>query len=288
MNLKFYHQTVTSAQIENYLSLKTGKDLSAFFEQYLRTTMIPTLEYEYNGKKLKYRYTNTVVDFDMPIRIFIDDKEHWLFPEKKSAWKTERIKENPKTIQTIGGDCGLEIVPVSFLNKKYPNLGVIWFDAHADINRPCDSPSCNFHGMPLRTLLGEGEKQMNPLLSSTLTASQIHYVGLRDIDATEQDRIDKDGLYATKKVDIRQVVDVLKKKQITQLYLHFDFDCLDPMDYDKTYYQVPDGISIKDSVACIKALQKEFKVMGSSVLESVTTNEEELGPITEIIRLLMT
>lgn len=92
MNKKFYHQTVTTQQIENYLSLKTGKDLSAFFEQYLRTTMVPTLEYEYDGKKLKYRYTNVLEDFDMPIRVSVDGKEHWLFPKKNSEWKTEKIK----------------------------------------------------------------------------------------------------------------------------------------------------------------------------------------------------
>ncbi len=92
INQQFYHQTVTSKQIESFLSLKTGKDLSAFFEQYLRTTMVPTLEYEHDGKKLKYRYTNIVEDFDMPIRVFIDEKEHWLFPNKNSEWKTEKLK----------------------------------------------------------------------------------------------------------------------------------------------------------------------------------------------------
>jgi len=92
MNQDFYHQTVTSNQIENYLSLKTGKDLAAFFEQYLRTTMVPTLEYEFDGKKLKYRYTNVVEDFDMPVRVWVDNKEHWLFPKKSSAWKTDKVK----------------------------------------------------------------------------------------------------------------------------------------------------------------------------------------------------
>ena len=77
--------------------------------------------------------------------------------EQLLRFKAHLEKEQPTTLQTIGGDCGLEIVPVSYLNSVYPNLGVIWFDAHADINRPCDSASCNFHGMPLRTLLGEGE-----------------------------------------------------------------------------------------------------------------------------------
>ncbi|RNC89723.1 MAG: M1 family peptidase [Allomuricauda sp.] len=91
MNQKFYHQTVTSQEIESYLSLKTGKNLSAFFEQYLRSTKIPTLEYTYDGKNIKYRYSDVVDDFDMPIRVMVDNKVHWLFPKKDSAWKTEKL-----------------------------------------------------------------------------------------------------------------------------------------------------------------------------------------------------
>jgi len=94
MNKEFYHKTVNSRQVENFLSRKSGKDLSAFFNQYLRTTKIPTLEYEYDGKKLKYRYKDVVEDFDMPIRVQIDGKNHWLFPNKNSEWKTEKLKGN--------------------------------------------------------------------------------------------------------------------------------------------------------------------------------------------------
>lgn len=208
--------------------------------------------------------------------------------EQLTRFKERLEHEQPESLQTIGGDCGLEIVPVSYLNKKYPNLGVIWFDAHADINRPCDSASCNFHGMPLRTLLGEGEPQMNALLSSTIAQHQIHYVGLRDIDATEKIRLDEGNIYYPKTLDIQNLIDTLSRKRITHLYLHFDFDCLEPTDYDKTYYRVPDGVTIKESVACIEALQSHFTVVGSSVLESTTIAQDELHPITPIIDMLMT
>ncbi|WP_350285420.1 arginase family protein [uncultured Croceitalea sp.] len=194
---------------------------------------------------------------------------------------------NPNTIQTIGGDCGLEIVPVSYLNKKYPNMGVVWFDAHADINKPSDSGSHNFHGMPLRTLLGEANSKMESLLSSTIFAAQIHYVGLRDIDEAEQQRITSGSIYAPQKTNIPELVQTLKQKQIEQLYLHFDFDCLEPSDYSKTYYQVPGGVSIATAEACIRALQQEFSIVGSSVLESVTTHVDELQPIQGILDLLL-
>ena len=200
----------------------------------------------------------------------------------------EKLKENtPTTVKTIGGDCGLEIVPVSYLNMKYPNLGVIWFDAHADINRPCDSASCNFHGMPLRTLLGEGEHRMNDLLFSTIEAKQIHYVGLRDIDAKEKVRLNEGNIYHPRQLDIDELIQTLQSKNISHLYIHFDFDCLEPTDYDKTYYQVPNGVTITQAVDAIATLRSKFTVVGSSVLESTTIDQTELQPITPIIDLLM-
>ena len=207
--------------------------------------------------------------------------------EQLTRFKETLENQQPDMTQTIGGDCGLEIIPVSYLNHKYPNLGVIWFDAHGDINRPCDSSSCNFHGMPLRTLLGEGAPEMDTLLSSTITQEQIHYIGLRDIDATEQIRLDEDNIYHPKTVDIEELLSTLSRKRITHLYIHFDFDCLEPTDYDKTYYKVPNGVTIKEAIACIEALQSHFTVVGTSVLESTTISQEELKPITPIIDALM-
>lgn len=96
MNKTFYHQTVTTAQIENYLSNETGIDLTQFFEQYLRTNMIPTLEYKLDRKSLKYRYTNIVDNFDMPVQVKIGDKEQWLFPT--SNWKTEKVKNTELSV----------------------------------------------------------------------------------------------------------------------------------------------------------------------------------------------
>lgn len=87
LNRTFYHQTVTTQQIENYMSEKTGIDLTEFFNQYLRTTKIPTLEYTIKNKELKYRWTDIIDKFDMPIQVSIDGKEEWLFP--KAEWKTK-------------------------------------------------------------------------------------------------------------------------------------------------------------------------------------------------------
>ncbi|MBU2938920.1 M1 family metallopeptidase [Lacinutrix sp. C3R15] len=92
LNKTFYHQTVTTQQIENYLSEQSGIDLTAFFNQYLRDIRIPTLEYKIKNNQLKYRWTNIVDGFDMPIQVTIDNKEQWIFPN--SEWKTLAIKNN--------------------------------------------------------------------------------------------------------------------------------------------------------------------------------------------------
>jgi aminopeptidase N len=85
MNADFYHQTVTTKQIEDFLSKETGFNLNPFFNQYLRTIKIPTLEHTVENNTLKYRWTNTVANFEMPLKTTINGKEKWIYPT--STWK---------------------------------------------------------------------------------------------------------------------------------------------------------------------------------------------------------
>lgn len=98
LNKDFYHQTVTSAQIENYISEKSGIDLSKIWDQYLRTTKIPLFEYQMEvGNVIKYRYTNVVDGFAMPLRVFVDGNPLWLSPN--SEWKTATADPNAITFK---------------------------------------------------------------------------------------------------------------------------------------------------------------------------------------------
>ena len=90
LNENFYHQTVTTQQIEEYLSQKSGKELTGFFNQYLRTATIPVLEYKVSKKTISYRYTNVVEEFEMPIRVFTGKKAQWLSPT--TGWKSQKLK----------------------------------------------------------------------------------------------------------------------------------------------------------------------------------------------------
>nr|WP_315209906.1 M1 family metallopeptidase [uncultured Flavobacterium sp.] len=85
LNSTFYHQTVTTKQIEDYLSQQVGIDLSTVFNQYLRDTRIPTLEYFFKDNQLGYRWTNCVSGFKMPVKVILNGKEELLQPE--TEWK---------------------------------------------------------------------------------------------------------------------------------------------------------------------------------------------------------
>ena len=85
MNAVFYHQTVTTKQIEDFLSKETGFNLNPFFNQYLRAINIPTLEHKIENNTLKYRWTNTNANFEMPLKTTINGEEKWIYPT--SNWK---------------------------------------------------------------------------------------------------------------------------------------------------------------------------------------------------------
>ena len=97
LNHEFYHQTVTTQQIEKYISDKTGRNLSPFFDQYLRNYRIPVFEYSIKENELSYRWSNCVQKFDMPVKVYLSGKEKWLYP--KSRWsKTEIVSNNPSLV----------------------------------------------------------------------------------------------------------------------------------------------------------------------------------------------
>ena len=82
INSKFYHQTVTSQQIESFISSYSGIDFSKTFDQYLRDIKIPELEYKIEKNILSFRWTNCIPGFDLPLKIQAGG-EHWIHPTEK-------------------------------------------------------------------------------------------------------------------------------------------------------------------------------------------------------------
>jgi aminopeptidase N len=88
LNKTFYHQTVTTQQIENYISQQSGIDFSKVFDQYLRTTMVPVLEYKISKNILQYRWTNCVPGFNLPLKITAGSAI-WIKPTV--SWRTQKL-----------------------------------------------------------------------------------------------------------------------------------------------------------------------------------------------------
>jgi len=85
MNETFYHKTINSTDIREYINKAAGKNFDKVFDQYLTTALIPIFEYKIEKGKLSYRWRNCVAGFDMPLKI-ITDKDIWLYP--KETWQT--------------------------------------------------------------------------------------------------------------------------------------------------------------------------------------------------------
>ncbi|WP_435263682.1 M1 family metallopeptidase [Tenacibaculum sp. nBUS_03] len=96
LNKKFYHKTVTTQEVENYLIDKSGIDLTKVFDQYLRTVKIPVFEYQVTGNNLKYRWNNVVKGFNMAIKVTANNKLYTLKPTEK--WQTLKTNTNKLVI----------------------------------------------------------------------------------------------------------------------------------------------------------------------------------------------
>lgn len=92
LNESFYHQTVTTGQIERYMSKVLGKDLKPFFDQYLRDTRIPVLEYRVRENTLWHRWSNTVSDFDMPVDVSVNGTPLTIYPTP-AKWQRLAVKD---------------------------------------------------------------------------------------------------------------------------------------------------------------------------------------------------
>ena len=91
LSATFRHQIVTSRQVEQYITQHAGVDLSKVFDQYLRTTRVPVLEYKIDGSTLRYRWTEVVPGFAMPVRLTLSDSGYTLVHPTQS-WQKARLR----------------------------------------------------------------------------------------------------------------------------------------------------------------------------------------------------
>ncbi|TCN55513.1 M1 family peptidase [Flavobacterium circumlabens] len=97
LNSTFYHQTVTSKQIQEYINTQSGINFNRVFAQYLTTTKIPVFEYMFKNGNLGYHWTNCVAKFDMPVKVKINGIETWLKPT--TEWQSEKTTNENRTLE---------------------------------------------------------------------------------------------------------------------------------------------------------------------------------------------
>lgn len=202
--------------------------------------------------------------------------------EQTTLFKQIISDTKPAKISTIGGDCAIEIMPISYLNKLYQNdLCIIYIDAHADINTPDSSPSKAFHGMPLRTLLGEGNEKFVDLLFSQLKPEQICYVGLRDLDEPESDYILQYSITSVKDCQFADIKD--KVSNFKNVYIHLDLDVLDKSEYEFSMFPTNIGSSVSDVAELIKRIKANCNVVGFCITECTAKSVDQLEKIKPIL-----
>jgi arginase len=202
--------------------------------------------------------------------------------EQTTAFKKIIACSKLNKVTTIGGDCAIEIIPVSYLNKIYQeDMCIVWIDAHADLNTPQSSPSKALQGMPLRVLLGDGDEAFTSLLFSTLTPRQICYVGLRDLDEPEDEYIIQHNILSIAGCEFEKVHK--KIKDFKNVYIHLDLDVLDKSEFEFTMYPSSSGLLVADVAELIRKIKENHTVVGFCITESIATTLEQLGKIKSIL-----
>ncbi len=173
--------------------------------------------------------------------------------------------ERGNRVVTIGGDHSIAMGSISGVLSKYPNVGVIWFDAHTDINTEVTSPSGNAHGMPLAALMGLCESGINAQ-GVALNPKNVYWVGARSIDKGEKGIIKRIGIeghvYSAEQVHqigmetvMHQIFTAFKENGVKQIHLSFDVDGMDPLIVPATGTPVEAGLNEIECDAFIDAMK---------------------------------
>jgi arginase len=183
----------------------------------------------------------------------------------------------------LGGDHSIAIGSVSGVTSFYAGrgetVGLIWFDAHADMNTPETSPSGNIHGMPLAVLLGHGAPELTGIegFSPKLDPRLCAHIGARDVDPGERELIQKLGIrfFTMREIDERGMSACVDEaihiaSQATAGYhVTLDVDALDPGDAPGSGTVVRGGLTYREAHL---AMEKIAEAGGALALEVVEIN----------------
>lgn len=181
----------------------------------------------------------------------------------------------------IGGDHSISMGSVSGVSchfgRQQQKPGVIWFDAHGDMNLPETSPSGNIHGMPLAHLLGHGDEELSSILgaSPAVNPENVVLVGIRDIDRGEREFLNASGVttFTMRDIDLLGMAEVSKQARevassgTAGYHLSFDLDGCDPGVFPGTGTLVPGGISYREAHLFLEDCAADGRMVSMDVVE---------------------
>lgn len=177
----------------------------------------------------------------------------------------------------LGGDHSIAIGTLAGTARHYANLGVIWYDAHTDINTPETTPSGNIHGMPLAAAMGLGHPALTHIGGSCpkIKPQNIVFMGVRDMDPGEKALIEtyKIKTYTAgdiKRRGIKQVVaEAISylRARCDGVHLSFDFDGIDPADAPGVGTPVKAGMSFAESLIAVRMLAGSGMITSAEFVE---------------------
>ncbi|WP_408008969.1 arginase [Pseudalkalibacillus sp. A8] len=184
-----------------------------------------------------------------------------------------KIIEDNRFPLVLGGDHSIAIGTLAGVSKHYKNLGVIWYDAHGDLNTGETSPSGNIHGMPLAVSLGIGHERLQEIggYSPKVKPENIVIIGARSLDEGERELIREKGIkvYTMHEIDRMGMTKVMQEaieyvsNETDGVHLSLDLDGLDPAEAPGVGTPVLGGISYRESHLAMEMLE-EAKILTSA------------------------
>ncbi|MGI9271584.1 MAG: arginase [Woeseiaceae bacterium] len=181
----------------------------------------------------------------------------------------------------IGGDHSIAMGTVAGVSAHFretkQDLGLIWFDAHGDMNLPGSSPSGNVHGMPLAHLLGHGDPDLSSILGYCPAVKPEHVVliGIRDIDRVEREFIRESGVtaFTMRDIDEQGMSKIASKaleivnKGTAGFHVSFDLDGCDPEVIPGSGTLVPGGVSYREAHLLLELCAGDGRLTSMEVVE---------------------
>lgn len=177
----------------------------------------------------------------------------------------------------LGGDHSIAIGTIAGVLQHKKNLGVIWFDAHGDINTEETSPTGNIHGMPVAVNLGFGHERLTSIGGSDkkLQTDKFVFVGCRDLDVGERKVLKELGVivFTMHEIDRLGMTEVINRaikiagSDTDGIHVSFDMDSMDPMYAQGTGTRVPGGLTYRESHLALEMISLSEKLVSAEFVE---------------------